>query len=608
MLTVTQLPTGQLGIRCDYYYRNRISNIPTARFDYDNKLWIIESFALGSLENEFNNSENGLELVYNTPRWVILNQPIPDMSNMYKIHNHDIDIPAMKLNLYDYQKYGVKFSIDKILKYNFCLIADSVGIGKTAQAIGCFKWFIENKNAKKILIVCKKSAKDQWYSEIKKFTNLDNEFWIDYSLGTPKKRQKTYEEFFNADKGILIVNHHTFLNDTQYFLNQDIDFAVVDEVHSVKCRTGKINGNMRLVLKDVPTLFLTGTPIMSNPEDIFGILQISDPDYLGQWTAFKKRYIVEANGNFGWHTVGAKHLDELRDKLQEIIIRRTEYEVSIDLPEVRIQKMSIQMDDTQIKLLTAIEENLEKVLSDINNIKAKAKNEFNESTKLGLLKKAEILEGFSKGFISAKQVACTDPRIFALSNSKNFRDMYTNIVPKSYKMSNKTEAILDLVQDILSDNKKVILFSKYRTTAVQIMEDIKKNLKENVLLYTGSENEEERIIARKLFTDTLDHNILIGTDAMSESLNLQVAKYVINIDQPDTCAIKVQRLGRVRRAGSTFKDVVIYDMITEDSGDIKSKDEERLKNIQKNQDLSGALIDIDESQRIALINAMKEEV
>jgi superfamily II DNA/RNA helicase len=140
------------------------------------------------------------------------------------------------------------------------------------------------------------------------------------------------------------------------------------------------------------------------------------------------------------------------------------------------------------------------------------------------------------------------------------------------------------------------------------MEDIKKNLKENVLLYTGSENEEERIIAKKLFTDTLDHNILIGTDAMSESLNLQVAKYVINIDQPDTCAIKVQRLGRVRRAGSTFKDVVIYDMITEDSGDIKSKDEERLKNIQKNQDLSGALIDIDESQRIALINAMKEEV
>jgi hypothetical protein len=48
-------------------------------------------------------------------------------------------------------------------------------------------------------------------------------------------------------------------------------------------------------------------------------------------------------------------------------------------------------------------------------------------------------------------------------------------------------------------------------------------------------------------------------------------------------------------------------MITANGVNAKSKDEERLDNIEKNKDLSDALISIDESQRQALIQAMKGE-
>ena len=92
---------------------------------------------------------------------------------------------------------------------------------------------------------------------------------------------------------------------------------------------------------------------------------------------------------------------------------------------------------------------------------------------------------------------------------------------------------------------------------------------------------------------------------MAEGLNLQVAKYVINIDQPDTYAIKTQRIGRARRASSQFDNIVVYDMITSSSNNAKSKDEERLENIENNKDLSDALISLDDSQSIALQNAMK---
>lgn len=124
MLTVTQLPNGKISIKADYFYRNRLKNIPTATFNPDTKQWVIESFMLGELEHRFAG-----ELVYKTPRWVILNEPMPDMSAMYKLSRDDIDVPQMKLLPYDYQNYGMKFMIDKVENQGFVLNADDVGLG-----------------------------------------------------------------------------------------------------------------------------------------------------------------------------------------------------------------------------------------------------------------------------------------------------------------------------------------------------------------------------------------------------------------------------------------------------------------------------------------------
>jgi superfamily II DNA/RNA helicase len=185
------------------------------------------------------------------------------------------------------------------------------------------------------------------------------------------------------------------------------------------------------------------------------------------------------------------------------------------------------------------------------------------------------------------------------------KDTFGKLVPTSYKMSSKTEAILDSVEDITTNGDKVILFTKFRTCAEMIAKDIEKELKEPVLLYTGAENDAQRDIAIDFFKNTTTYNVLIGTEAMAEGLNLQCAKYVINIDQPDTLAIKTQRIGRARRAGSQFSNVIVYDMITSSTDKAHSKDEERLQNIVNNQDLTDALVSIDEAQRKALIEAMK---
>lgn len=595
MLTITQLPNKKLSIKADYFYRDRIKKIPTAQFNFDTKQWIIEDFMLGTLEAEFNG-----ELVYKTPRWVILNQPMPDMSAMYKITNTSIKAPTLKLKPYDYQDYGIRFMIDKILQRGFVLNADDVGLGKTIQTIATMKWFIENNNVHKILIICKKSIKKQWIDEINKFTDLSSTFQMYKTGTTPTQRKKAYNEFNKASNAILVTNYHSFLNDTSLFQNMNIDFVVVDEVHSVKARTGKLNNNIGKIVNGKPTVFLTGTPIMSRPEDIFGIVQMVDPGYFGKWTEFQKEFItLDTNGRFGIRIVGAKNLDKLRNMVQDIVIRRTEYEVSIQLPKTIIVQKTCLMDSTQEKILMAISERTNEIADQIDKIK---NSQFPKDMKE---EKLIQLDGQSKGLIAARQAASTDPRLFLTSTSKMMREVFGKLIPVSYKMSDKTESIIDTVQDIIDNGDKVILFTKFRTCATMIANDIQSILKENVLLYTGMEDDIAREHAVDYFKNTTTYNVLIGTEAMAEGLNLQCAKYVINIDQPDTLAIKTQRIGRARRAGSAFDNVIVYDMITMSTFHAKSKDEERIENISKNADLTDALVSIDEAQRIALINAMK---
>ncbi len=595
MLTITQLPNKKLSIKADYFYRDRIKQIPTATFNPLTKQWLIEDFMLGTLEAKFPG-----ELVYKTPRWVILNQPMPDMSAMYQINDKSIVAPTLKLKPYDYQDYGIRFMIDKIQQEGFVLNADDVGLGKTIQTIGVLKWFIEHRNVHKILIICKKSIKKQWIDEIQKFTDLDQVFVMDKTGSTPAQRKKSYANFCSAQDAILVTNYHTFLNDTALFQQMKIDFVVIDEVHSVKARTGKLNNNIAKIVKGRPTVFLTGTPIMSRPEDIFGIVQMSAPDYFGKYVDFAKHFLtMDFQGRFGVRIVGAKHLDELRTLVQNIVIRRTEYEVSIQLPSTIIKQMDCPMDKTQEALLMEIQKTQEGIIDALDKLKVNGKiPDFNQA-------KAEQLEAKSKGLIAARQAASTDPRLFLRSYSKMMKDVFGALVPASYKMSGKTEAILDLVEDIVLNGDKVILFTKFRTCAEMIASDIQNILNENVLLYTGAESDEQRDMAVDYFKNTATYNVLIGTEAMAEGLNLQCAKYVINIDQPDTLAIKTQRIGRARRAGSKYDNVVVYDMITSSTEKARSKDEERLQNILNNQDLTDALVTIDEAQRQALVNAMK---
>ena len=62
--------------------------------------------------------------------------------------------------LFEFQKDGAKGAINKILRHNGCILADSVGLGKTYEALAVIKYF-ELKN-ERVLVLCPKKLRDNW--------------------------------------------------------------------------------------------------------------------------------------------------------------------------------------------------------------------------------------------------------------------------------------------------------------------------------------------------------------------------------------------------------------------------------------------------------------
>jgi hypothetical protein len=125
--------------------------------------------------------------------------------------------------LYPFQKDGVKGAINKILKHGGCIIADSVGLGKTYEALAIIKYF-ETLN-QRALVICPKKLSDNWtiYQAHK-----------NHSLNP-----------FPKDRFGFNVIWHTDLNRTSGFMDADgleiamfgwsaYDLVVIDESHNFR--------------------------------------------------------------------------------------------------------------------------------------------------------------------------------------------------------------------------------------------------------------------------------------------------------------------------------------------------------------------------------------
>jgi superfamily II DNA or RNA helicase len=124
--------------------------------------------------------------------------------------------------LYEFQRDGVKGAINKILKHNGCIIADSVGLGKTYEALAVIKYF-ELKN-ERVLVLCPKKLRGNWtvYRTPDRLNPFDEDrFRFDVISHTDLSRDKGY----TGDINLATLNWGNF------------DLIVIDESHNFRNNT-----------------------------------------------------------------------------------------------------------------------------------------------------------------------------------------------------------------------------------------------------------------------------------------------------------------------------------------------------------------------------------
>ena len=126
---------------------------------------------------------------------------------------------------------------------------------------------------------------------------------------------------------------------------------------------------------------------------------------------------------------------------------------------------------------------------------------------------------------------------------------------------------LELVRLLNEDlkDKKVIIFTEFIDTAEDIAKLIAEECKGNVKVFTGNSSKEDMDEVLYNFDANVseknqrnDYRILVTTDTLSHGVNLHRSNVIINFDIPWNPTRMMQRVGRVQRLGTKFKNIYTY--------------------------------------------------
>lgn len=236
-------------------------------------------------------NENSPDFIYFVTLYNIFNEFLEDISEDY-LPNEAVGYKDSKIwkMLYNFQKDAANSIINKLEKYNGCILADSVGLGKTFTALAVIKYY-ENRN-KNVLVLCPKKLTNNWN------TYKDN--YINNPIASDRLR---YDVLYHTD---LNRTHGTSNGLDLDRLNwSSYDLVVIDESHNFR-NGGKVSGDEnnekenryltllnKVIRKGVKTkvLMLSATPVNNRFNDLKNQLALAyegNTDYIDDRLNTKK--------------------------------------------------------------------------------------------------------------------------------------------------------------------------------------------------------------------------------------------------------------------------------------------------------------------------------
>ena len=243
----------------------------------------------------------------------------------------------------DYSKYDhrpplthQKLAIEKLAGSKRFILADDMGLGKTTSTIIAA---LETK-VKKILIICPASLKINWQREIENYT--DRSVYI------------AEGKLFSTEHDFVIVNYDILKNfydlkdkENSLITKSNFELIVIDEAHYIQNGQAQRTKLVNSFVKNVDKLWLlTGTPMTSRPMNYYNLLFLIESPVAQNWMAYAIRYCqgyqFKAGNRKIWNVSGASNLEELRDRTSRQVLRRLKTEV-LDLPDKIISPIYLRL-------------------------------------------------------------------------------------------------------------------------------------------------------------------------------------------------------------------------------------------------------------------------
>jgi hypothetical protein len=407
--------------------------------------------------------------------------------------------PAIRAELRPYQLDGFQFLAYLAANRFGGILADDMGLGKTLQTLAWLAWLRDRGETRPALVVCPKSVQNGWRAEAARFfPSLPVALWDRRETGSG----------LDGTAGLVVINYAQMRIRASDLQDVDWSAVVLDEAQAIKNPDSQ-NARAACDLKAAHKLALTGTPIENKLLDLWSIMEFAMPGVLGNRTEFGRRFNPERDPGATASLAGA---------LRPFLLRRTKTQVASELPERVEEDLLCPLEGVQSQLYEA---ELKRVQAIRLALKTRADL---DRTRFHVL----------TALLRLRQICChpclVSPDLRAAPSAK-------------------IEALVDLLEPLMAEGNKVLVFSQF-TSVLDLLQEELNPYEWPLFLLTGQTENRGELVERFQACDG-PAVFLLSLKAAGAGLNLTAASYVVLFDPWWNPAVEAQAIDRTHRIGQT---------------------------------------------------------
>lgn len=422
------------------------------------------------------------------------------------------------------------------------LLADTPGVGKTFSAIGLLAMLYETgeipANGKAVFIP-RAPALHQWKKQmLRAMPYLQQRLLLVDGKYTKDQRKSLYL----GDWDVLLIGPEMYRNDYETIEKLgNLGLMITDDVDQLRNPDTSTSYSLdRLGRKADRYFIMTGSPLQKRLPELHAVLDGVGGDLLlGARDAFVKRHVryesSYSKDQYGreqkeTRVAGYKGLDTVKKRIAPLVLRRT----AEDITDARFP--SVVVDDVFLDLYPAQRAKYKELQNDVLNILREDGTE--QQKRIQAIAKLHYGSSICAGLSTLGEAD-------APNSSVKFDWTVNSIAPGG-----------------ALEDEKVVVFANLRAS-IRTLQNRFDNMGIKYVTVWGEESSKEaRMHAQEQFWEDGETRVLLGTRAIEQSLNLQVARHLINVDLILNPERMTQLAGRIRRFGSEYNRVFVHNLLT----------------------------------------------